>query len=238
MKKQITLIFTLLAFAGANVHGQLITDFSSTDLSAWTDTRILKATGGAPDNVYTWEVSGGMLQINTTTYGGIEQFALTRTDFPLNVGFELQANFSANSTGTQDIGLYVGAGHPTADVRADYVNIYVRDNGQLYSRGFDGSSELSLSGGGTHPVDTLFIARIDTTVFELGWYENGERNVLTTRTMANADIGNAVGFYADVRNAGTVGSLDNLSIVPEPSTYALLFGAAVLGFVVYRRRRA
>jgi hypothetical protein len=235
MKKRLTLISALLAFAGANVHGQLITDFSSTDLSAWTSTQILE---DRALNEGSWLVVDGALHFETTVYNDINQMALTRTDVSLNVGFELQADFTANFNGAQDIGLYVGAGHPPSGVRSDYLNIYVRENGQLFSRGFDGSSELGLSGGGSPVVDALFIARTDTNVFELGWYEAGERNVLATRTMANSDIGNAVGFYADIRNAGTVGSLDNLSIVPEPSTYALLFGAAVLGFVIYRRRRA
>lgn len=37
--------------------------------------------------------------------------------------------------------------------------------------------------------------------------------------------------------AGTEGSLILTSVVPEPSTYALLGGLLALGFVVYRRRR-
>lgn len=219
------------------VQAQLIDDFSG-DLSAYTATRILKASGSG-NNVYSWQISGGSLQIDTTTYDGIEQFALTRIDVSLSVGYELTAAYSHQNLGLQDIGLYVGAGHPSAGVRADYVNIYMRNNGQLYSRGFTGTTELSLSGGSSPAVESLFIARTAPNDFELGWYEGGVRNVLVTRTMSNTDIGNAIGFYADVRGAGTRGNLDNLTIalIPEPSTCALLGLAGIIAWPWLRRRK-
>ena len=34
-----------------------------------------------------------------------------------------------------------------------------------------------------------------------------------------------------------VDSITGLITIPEPSTYAVIFGAIVLGFVVYRRRK-
>lgn len=225
-----------LPFAGTAYAQVLIDDFSG-DLSAYTATRILTADGNATDNVYSWNTDGGTLNLETTSFDGIEQFALTRTDFTLDVGSELIADFNASYTDSQDIGLYVGAGHPTADVREDYIAIYMRNNGQIFSRGFNGSSELGLSGGGFPATTQIFIARTAENTFETGYYEGEVRTVLVTRIMDNTDIGSAIGAYADIRGAGSVGSLDNLSIIPEPSTYALLFGAVGLAFAAYRRRR-
>lgn len=50
----------------------------------------------------------------------------------------------------------------------------------------------------------------------------------------------AFGFYGDIRHASsTTHRLDNFAVtgaIPEPSTYAMLFGALALAFVAVRRR--
>ncbi|MGC3956557.1 MAG: PEP-CTERM sorting domain-containing protein [Verrucomicrobiota bacterium] len=232
-------LITALCLAGAVSQAQLVIDDFSGNLSAYTATRILKATPAAANNTYAWEISNGALRINTSTYGGIEQYALTRTDFPLSVGFELSATYSASDLGSQDLGLYVGAGAPTADVRANYVSIYMRNNGQLYSRGFNGTTELSLSGGSTPTgLLSLFVARTGVSTFDLGWYDGNGRNILASRTMTSTTIGDAIGFYGDVRALGLRGSMDNLTItaIPEPTAAALL-GLGSLGLVFRLRRK-
>jgi fibronectin-binding autotransporter adhesin len=202
----------------------LIDNFSG-NLSAYTNTRILKATPAAANNVYTWQITGGALEINTSTYGGIEQSALTRNDSSLQIGEELQVDYIAGNLDTQDIGLYVGAATPTPDVRQNYVSIYARNNGQIFSRGFDGTTELGLAGGATPAsIDTLFVRRNSTDVFELGYYENGVRNIVATRTISGgnaAGIGNTIGFYSDVRGAGTRGDVDNLTKTSGSATHVL-----------------
>lgn len=217
----------------------LVDDFSGS-LAAYNATRILKATPAAANNVSQWEIDGGSLRVNTSVYGGIEQYALTRTDVTLAVGEELQADYLGGNLGSQDIGLYVGAGHPTPDVRANYVNIYVRSNGQLFSRGFNGATEFPLGGGSTPAnLASLFIKRTATDVFELGYYDTDDvRSIVSTRTIASgnaAGIGSAIGFYADVRAAGLRGNMDNLRIVPEPAAGLLALG--MTGVAALRRRR-
>jgi len=235
--KRLSLILAALSMAvAAQAQWPILVDDFSGDLSAWTTTRILNNGSHTPVNTSAFVINGGALQFETTAYIGIEQFALTRTDFSLGVGTELTADFTAAYTGTQDIGLYVGAGTPTQDVRANYVSIYMRNNGQIFSRGFNGTTEFGLAGGGTPTVTQLFVARIAPTVFELGYYDAVGRNILTTRTITSgAPVGSSIGVYTDVRSAGLVGSLDNLSI-PEPSSAALL-GFGLLGLVLHRRRK-
>jgi hypothetical protein len=236
--KKLSVILTAFSMAVA-AQAQLIDDFGG-DLSAYTATRILNNGSHSPTNTWQWEINGsGALQINTTSYIGIEQFALTRTDVPLGANYELTASFAAGYTGTQDIGLYVGAGHPTQDVRANYINVYRRNDGQIFTRGFDGTTELGLVGWITVTPDSMFIARTAYDSYEVGYYLGGTRNVMTTRTITSgADIGSSIGFYADVRSAGIVGSMDNLTmtLIPEPSTAALL---GLFGLVsVFRLRRS
>lgn len=236
--KKLSLI-TAACLLGAATQAQLIDDFSG-NLSAYTATRILNNGNHSPVNTYAWEINNGAVRINTTAYTGIEQFALTRNDFTLGVGYELTASYSHLDLGSQDIGLYAGAGTPTQDVRANYVNVYVRNNGQIYSRGFDGTGELSLTGGSTPAtISSLFIARTASNVYELGFYDGLTRNILTTRTIVNSSsIGDAIGFYADVRAAGARGVMDNLTLtaIPEPTTAGLL-GLASLGLVFRLRRK-
>lgn len=48
-----------------------------------------------------------------------------------------------------------------------------------------------------------------------------------------------IAFYNGSENFNHLSALDNVAVtaIPEPSTYALLFGGSILGWVVYRRRR-
>lgn len=191
----------------------LVDDFSG-DLSAYTITRILDANGGG-SNTFAWQITGGSIEISTTAFDGIEQYAVTRTDFTLDVGETLRADYLNDNLDSQDIGLYVGSGTPTMDVRADYVSVYVRNDGAVYSRGFNGTTEFALSGGGIPAtVDGLFVTRSATDEYQLGWYEDGIRNVLVTRSGVPTITGGAIGMYADVRATGIRGSLDNLRIQP------------------------
>ena len=166
----------------------LIDDFEDTNLSEYTGTVILDVNGGA-SNASTWQSPAGSLELVTTTYDDIEQWAYIRSSVSLDVGEEVQVDVIAGATGDQDIGLYVGGTAPQAGVRQDYVSMYRRSSGQLFSRGFDGTSEYGLVGDWTNdiPIDTLFVTRTDTNTYETGWYYDGARNVLATRTPRNAE---------------------------------------------------
>jgi autotransporter-associated beta strand protein len=205
----------------------LIDDFSGS-LAAYTATRILDNNGGAT-NTCAWLNPDGSLKLTTTIYDGIEQWTLTRADFTLGVGQEIRADYHHDETDAQDIGLYAGAGTPTTGVRQDFVNIYVRNDGNIYSRGFNGTTELTLAGPVSVIPEKLFIARTAINTFQLGYYNGAARVVVATRTMSSSAIGNVIGFYADVRSIGTRGSLDNLCRLAPSNTNILSETLTVAG---------
>jgi len=200
------------AAAGSNtpVTVKLIDDYEGT-LSNFTD-KVILDNGGTTTNTYAWETSGGTLQITTTVYDAIEQYALV-TNLTLPVGQQLVCDYIALNLGSQDIGLFVGDGIPpgTPTARSNYVTVYVRADGNIYTRGFDGATEYGLVGGGIpSAIDYLFIDRIASNVFQTGFYNAGVRTILATRTNTVGGVGSSVGVYADVRAVGTRGSIDNL----------------------------
>lgn len=215
-------------------QAQLIDDFSG-DLSAYTSTVILDANGGGA-NTSAWQITGQTLELNTTAYDGIEQYAYIYGGLTLSVGYEIQVDL-VHSTDSQDLGLYVGGTTPVAGVRQDYVAVYARGNGNLYSRGFDGTSEYGLEGAGTPAYDKLFIARTGENTYDAGYYDGGIRNVFATRTPTTTNDADVIGFYADVRGLGVLGNLDNLIVgqIPEPSSIALL-GLGGLTLLLRRRK--
>ena len=88
--------------------------------------------------------------------------------------------------------------------------MYARNTGEVFSRGFDGTTEYGQVGWVSPAYEKLFIARTNTNTFEAGYYEGGVRTVLVTRTPTVANAAAYVGFYADVRAVGVLGDLDNL----------------------------
>ncbi|MEM1026667.1 MAG: glycosyl hydrolase [Planctomycetota bacterium] len=202
---------------------QLIDDFSG-NLNDYTITRLINGNGGF-GNEYTWRIREAGVEVVTNWHNGDEETALTRDDVTLGVGQELRAAYNHANLSQRDVGLYIGAGTPTLDVRRDFLNVFVSANGTVSSRGFNGNTILPIAGGDAVIPDELFIHRVDTDTFELGYYVNGIRSVITTRDVGNTAIGDAVGFYADIRSGGRRGALDDLTLIqPEggPLTAGLL----------------
>ena len=203
---------------GSSVVATLIDDFSG-GLSNFNSTVILDVNGGS-SNTAVWQITNGTLELNTTVYDGIEQYAMIYNGLSLAVGEEVQMDL-VHSGSSQDLGLYVGGTTPAAGVRQDYISMYARNSGEIFSRGFDGTSEYGQVGWISPEYSKLFIARTDTNTYEAGYYDAEGRSVLVTRTPTTANEGDVVGFYADVRAVGVLGNIDNLMVVSGEASSVL-----------------
>jgi len=146
----------------------------------------------------------------STTSGGI---TLSVTGFPSGVfnvtasGFGLNADGSGDDTDEFDQNEGFTFSFDTT-VTLDSIKVSQFGAGSSGTVAFDGGSSIaSISSTGT-----------------------------TSLTSTMVSSGTLLRFTSTGTAAFSVDNLIVTSAVPEPSTYALIFGAATLGFVIYRRR--
>ena len=228
---------TALALLSGPLSAALVVDDFTSGLGNWTPTVILDANDGG-SNAFGFQVNGSdQLEINTTSFDGIEQYAFTLAGATLAVGEEAQVDISVPISGNRNLGLYVGGTAPTTGIRQDYITVYGAANTTIATRGFDGNSEYNNTQAAGPGTQTMFIARTAENTFDIGFYTDSERTVFETRTPATPNSAEFVGIYADTRATGILGSVDAFRIVatvPEPSA-VLLSALAAIGFL--RRRR-
>jgi hypothetical protein len=222
----------------------LIDDFTTPGLSEYNLYKILDQNAGT-SNISFNDNAGSLAGVSTGTTGA-EQVLFFRNDgVTLSVGQELQVDgpIFDSGTGTEDLGLAVGElptslGNPAAGSTrnlADYAFISFRNINQLNSRGFNNGAEIPQIQNFGVTADTLFIARLANNDMELGYYTGNVRTVTRTITPSDPAIYSHVGFYADLRtDLATISGLDNLRLVPEPSSLALL-GLSMFGLLARRR---
>lgn len=241
-------VFLLVFAMGLAAQAVVIDDFSDPDLTNRYDPNVVildtDVAGGS--NTAAWEVSGGRVQLNTTAFQSIEQNALIYQGLSLAVGEELQIDVTPSGIGpptTGYFGIYVGGVAPPdgsaveGGLRENYIAVYMNGaNGSVLSRGFDGLNEYGGTQNGAAGATQLFIANIDGSTFETGWYAGEDRTILVTRTPVTANAATFVGLYSDARNTGAPGSMDNLTVIPEPASLALFGLAGMVLFAVRRRR--
>lgn len=221
------------SYTGPAIYGghQWLT-FSATDAEVNTDILFRARDGGVNDLLqdYIQSNSGGLISAYNHVY--MFQSAVSVLDsgstWTLNI---------ASPFGTQD-------DNPSAFAQADGTGTrghwLVKDNGTYYI------SQVSLSHNDADLNVPHVLNGVDSTNWAVadfsGSYWNQATSTLTYNPVASFNNVEFVGFYTEndarVTNDGVGTRYDLFSVVqvPEPSTYALIFGALGLGFVFLRRR--
>lgn len=133
------------------------------------------------------------------------------------------------------------------DVTAGITNFYATSGPQLQI--FDGWSD----GGSVTPRDNFFLSVRQNDAEGAGYYLlQIDMLDMTASTLTGLGIPTASAILdmsqngrlfirrfssLNVEEGNARGDLVNVAVVPEPSTYAAIFGVCALGFVAYRRHR-
>jgi hypothetical protein len=235
------------------VQAQLVDDFSG-GLGPYTQTIVLAQNA---DPALAFSIGSGALLVGRTfsSGGNAQQDLFLRNDYSLAVGNILRVDTAvATNSLYSDFGIVVSATvNPpaavwtsgTASTRQDYIDVYVKGSyGTVGTIGFDGTTQkYSNSGiaptGGYPGLLGLYISRPSASEYDVGYTTaSGDTLMYAYTGITDTTIGNAIGFYADVRATTTFGSLDNLRLVsiPEPSAIAMC-GMGLAGLFVVMRRR-
>jgi hypothetical protein len=245
----VALTATTVAWAGPI---GVVDDYNVAGLGQYTQTAVLD-NGAAESNVSFSDATGALVASYAGTLNQPEQVVFLRDDAVLGIGEKLVADVSmAASTSQMDFGIAVGATKtPTAANAGDtdtrdafnWASVSVRPS-QNAIRVNSSINGVVTTGSGVLAADEtlvsrLFIQRLSGTSFKVGYVDTSNVTFdALTINFTTSDVGNAIGYYADLRAAGgTLGALDNLRIVPEP-TAALLVAGGLLGLVSLRKRTA
>ena len=252
----------LLACSLGMVAQAQIIDPLTGSLSGYTTTLVNDGGSGGASSV-SFTDSGSGLQANFVgTVAAPEQalFLAPVSSFSTTfaVGDRLTVNvLMPTSTIQEDFGLAVSA---TATPPAAGANTSTRANFDWASVSYRPSqtairanSSISgtlvtangvISGVAATTVSQLYLDWVSADVFTLGYIDTSSvSHTSETITFApSSTIGTAIGFYADMRDAGggtTLGNFTNLAIqpIPEPATMTLCGLGGFLGLVGWMRRR-
>jgi hypothetical protein len=245
---------------------QLIDDFSVNDLANYTTTIVLAQNADGPMN-FAINGGALQVSRTFTSGNNPQQDLFLRGDFSLGVGQTLQVDITSLATTNSpvtDFGIAIaGLANPTpaiytganVDVRSNMVSVEVKPgSSEIGANFFDGRTQTfsghntTASEGNTFTSLTgLWISEPSAQTFSVGYIVAGTNFLYKTFAMNNGSpgdtsIGAAVGFFADIRpSAGTTltspALLDNLQIVPEPSTFALMGAGLGFGALLLRRKR-
>jgi len=248
VKRISVLLIVCLLAVSTQAYPIMVDDFANTGLGEYTLNWMLEQSGY---HGITFASPSGVLQVSKEADSGAEQVSLLRDDYSLAVGEILRVDTSGADIPSDgpyaDFGIAVAKIEDlpdcawtsgTADARDGYLAVYLKPKyDSIGWAGYDGGNVGSSSGVGVTWADItgLYISRTSDTTFEGGYTTAAGYTKLVDWTVTNTDIGNAIGFYADVRNTTTYGDLDNLRIVPEPATLTMLGLGASL--ILRRRKR-
>ena len=158
------------------------------------------------------------MELATTNYNGIEQYAFIHDGISLGVGEEVRLDVPVPISGNRNFGLYVGGTVPVTgvlgtDTRQDYISVYSGTDNRIATRGFDGTQEYNNVELIAVDASAVFVAQTTANRFEVGFYTVEDVRVVTAiRTPDFPNAATFVGIYADAREQGTLGTADNFRI--------------------------
>lgn len=238
--------------AGSNAYALVASDNAGNYSGGWTNGanggtgfQAWSLSSGAGTGAAGWFIgdpsSGGIGGMATNSFGlfantnGTGAFVNADRAFSsaMSVGdvlsFQWSINFDSGSDGNKGFNLYTGGVGGT----------------QLINVNNAGSSAITLGGNdigfayGTNAMTWTFTLSNATTLAVSATARNGGASFSTNVTVSAAP--DSFRFYASQMQGGDSAQpyFNNLSVVPEPSTYALLAmsAAGMAGYVVRRRRR-
>jgi PEP-CTERM motif len=258
MKKiSITLLVCSVAMA---VQAQLgfYDSLNGTSLANYTWTPLNNAGSGSSGTTISFaDSSGNGLEVDVANQAGtaVQGVYFNNTGAYLPIGDMLVASVDWQTTALEDFGICVGSsssltpanGDVDARSQTQYVFAALRSsNNHVTSSGYDGSAGglglLQYQGGGPAVV-SLAIERATASTFNIYYDQGSGMTLLGTQSFTtSANVGDAIGFYTDVRANGTpaMGYLANLQVVesvPEPTTFAFFGLSGLLGLVARMRRK-
>ena len=263
MKKtnQIKMAAVLMAVYSLGLAAQaqtVIDTLNNTSLAPYTLTPVLYSGSGIPDTtVISFSDTSGALTATASSYNDIEQALFLRSDYSMVVGDTLSVTLPSWIGTSQDFGLCVASTatppaastNPLGNTRTSlsycYVGIRAGVN-HLIASGFDGSTALATlqnQPGGSQVPTTLFITETALNTFTVGAdasnLSGGTINLGSYSFVNNSGVGDAIGFYVDMRSANTIGSMMNLTLapVPEPASFALCGLGGFFTLVTFMRRK-
>jgi hypothetical protein len=238
MKKPYPVLLLLVALAGI-AHGQvLLSDTfsgSSVNTSNWS-VSLPYADTSAPVSSGRVSLTNGAGLLSVSNYATpIEvsfSFAITGSNYESFNVYTRSDQFYPDGYAFQNgVGVSIRI---QSDTGVTAGNIMLHDDGATIA---SGTIPLSLN--------TLYSARLVDTGSALTLYWGSDTSPFITATTA-ADYGDKVGAWnrhgaaaGSSISAGSITQIDSLTIsaIPEPSTYAAIFGCVTLaGAVVWRRR--
>lgn len=159
---------------------------------------------------------------------------------------------TAASTGWANF-IFTTAAGPASTTNSGLDDVFTQWDGS--NKGFDDGSDAVATAGNlaTEPgVDYLVVGRVDFDAaaggdtYSLSVFAPGEDPSAVLSGFQSQDTGTTTGIISNFQmrhNAGTIygnvrvgTTLEDVGVVPEPSSFAIISGALALGFILMRRR--